>query len=226
MMARELKLITGLVELDRTSLRERALEMVRKAVTSREIEPGSRLVETELSAAMGISRGTLREALRQLEYEGLVEVGERGRLTVRTLTDAELADMFTVRAALEGLAAAAISTRPDRDLVLAELQTALDALGAADGSIGDMVDADLAFHRLLCEATGNATLVRAWETLTGPIRVAILFAGPEAALANMSASRHQDLLVAIGSGDPVTARSAVDAHMREAARTLLAHGEQ
>ena len=87
MMARELKLITGLVELDRTSLRERALEMLRKAVTAREIEPGSRLVETELSAAMGISRGTLREALRQLEYEGLIEVGERGRLTVRTLTD-------------------------------------------------------------------------------------------------------------------------------------------
>jgi DNA-binding FadR family transcriptional regulator len=124
------------------------------------------------------------------------------------------------------LAAAGISTRPDRDLLLAELQTALDALGTADGSIGDMVDADLAFHRLLCEATGNATLVRAWETLTGPIRVAILFAGPVAALANMSASRHQSLLVAIGSGDPVTARSAVDAHMREAARTLLAHGEQ
>ena len=104
-------------------------------------------------------------------------------------------------------------------LLLAELQTALDALRAADGSIGDMVEADLAFHRLLCELTGNATLVRAWETLTGPIRVAILFAGPAAALANMSASRHQQLLDAIASGDPDTARSAVDAHMREAART-------
>jgi DNA-binding GntR family transcriptional regulator len=226
MMARELTLITGLVELDRTSLRERALEVLRKAVTAREIEPGSRLVETELSAAMGISRGTLREALRQLEYEGLIEVGERGRLTVRTLTDAELADMFAVRAALEGLAAAELSTRPDRDLWLGRLQAAVDALGAAGGSIGDLVEADLAFHRLLCELTGNATLVRAWETLTGPIRVAILFAGPVAALANMSGARHQQLLDAIATGDPVAAMSAVDAHMREAARTLLAHGEQ
>ena len=224
-MARELKLITGLVELDRTSLRERALEMLRKAVTTREIEPGSRLVETELSAAMGISRGTLREALRQLEYEGLIEVGERGRLTARTLTDAELTDMFTVRAALEGLAAATISTRPDRDVLLPELQTALDALQAEDGSINDMVEADLAFHRLLCEATGNASLVRAWETLTGPSRVAILFAGPVAAVANVAAARHQRLLDAIASGDPETARRVVDAHMREAARTLLAHGE-
>jgi DNA-binding GntR family transcriptional regulator len=199
---------------------------LRTAVTSREIEPGSRLVETELSAAMGISRGTLREALRQLEYEGLIEVGERGRLTIRTLTDAELADMFSVRAALEGLAAAELSTRPDRDLWLGRLQAAVDALGAAGGSIGDLVEVDLAFHRLLCELTGNATLVRAWETLTGPIRVAILFAGPEAASANMAVTRHQQLLDAIGSGEPVTAMSAVDAHMRAAARTLLARGDQ
>ena len=106
--------------------------------------------------------------------------------------------------------------------MLAQLQTALDALQAADGSISDMVEADLAFHRLLCELTGNATLVRAWETLTGPIRVAILFAGPAAAVTNMSAARHQHLLDAIASGDPGTARSAVDAHMREAAHTLLA----
>src|SRR6476620_4022143 len=135
LMMADLELVRGLVELDRTSLRERALEMLRKAVTAREIEPGSRLVETELSAAMGISRGTLREELRQLEYEGLIEVGERGRLTVRTLTDKELADMFTVRAALEGLAAATISTRPDRDLLLLEMQMAADALQGADGSI-------------------------------------------------------------------------------------------
>src|SRR6476659_5268681 len=159
LMMADLQLVSGLVELDRTSLRERALEMLRKAVTTREIEPGSRLVETELSAAMGISRGTLREALRQLEYEGLIEVGERGRLTVRALTTVELADMFTVRAALEGLAASNISIRADRDIPLAELQTALAALGTADGSIGDLVEADLAFHRLLCELTGNATLV-------------------------------------------------------------------
>ena len=225
-MTHELQLVSGLVELDRTSLRERALEMLRKAVTAREIEPGSRLVETELSAAMGISRGTLREAVRQLEYEGLIEVGERGRLTVRTLTHAELAEMFTVRAALEGLAAATISTRPDRDVLLPELQTALDALQAADGSSNDMVEADLAFHRLLCAASGNTTLVRAWETLTGPIRVAILFAGPVAALTNMSAARHQRLLDAIGSGDPGTARSAVDAHMREAAHTRPDPGER
>src|SRR4051812_33836654 len=186
MMARELKSVSTLVELDRTSLRELAMEMLRTAVTIGEIEPGSRLVETDLSAAMSISRGTLREALRQLEHEGLVEVGERGRLTVRTLTEAELEDMFTVRAELEGLAAASLSMCPDRAIVLARLQAALRDLEVAGGSLGPMVDAYLAFHRLLCELTGNVALARAWETLTGLIRVAIVFAGPAAAATNMS----------------------------------------
>jgi DNA-binding GntR family transcriptional regulator len=129
--------------------------------------------------------------------------------------------MFTVRAALEGVAAASLSTRPDRALVLTRLQAALKSLDAAGRSIADLVEADLAFHRLLCQLTANATLVRAWETLTGPIRVAILFAGPATALSNMSTARHQRLVDAIASGDPGTARSAVDAHMRDASRTLL-----
>jgi DNA-binding GntR family transcriptional regulator len=215
-------MVAGLVELDRTSLRERALKMLRDAVASREIAPGTRLVETELSAAMNISRGTLREALRQLEYEGLIEVGERGRLTVRTLTDAELADMFTVRAALEGLAASVLSARPDRGMLVSQLETALENLEIAGGSIGELVEADLAFHRLLCELAGSTTLVRAWETLTGPIRVAILYAGPATAVANMAAARHQLIVDAIAGGDPETARRAVDTHMREAAQALLA----
>ena len=221
MAARELTVVAGLAELDRTSLRERAVDRVRAAVTTREIAPGTRLVETELSAALGISRGTLREALRQLEHEGLIKAGNRGRLTVCTLSEAELADMFTVRSALEGLAAAIISTRPDRVALLRQLQGALDVLQAVAGPIDGVVEADLAFHRLLCELTGNATLVRAWETLTGPIRMAIRFAGPAAALVNMSASRHQLLVDAIATGDPHAAQAAVAAHMREAARTLL-----
>ena len=221
MAVREPEPVAGLVALDRTSLRERAMGVLRGAVTSGEIAPGTRLVETELSAALGISRGTLREALRQLEYEGLLEVGERGRLTVRTLTDAEILDVFAVRAALEGLAASIVSARPDRAALVARLQAALADLEAAGGSITDTVEVDLAFHRLLCELTGNPTLVRTWEALTGPIRMSILFAGTDRALANLSAARHRDLVDAIATGDPDAAAASVEEHMRGAARTLL-----
>ena len=210
--------------LAKTSLREQALDQLRNAVTSGEIAPGTRLVETELSAALGISRGTLREALRQLQQEGLVEAGDRGRLTVRTLTDAEILDMFEVRAALEGLAAAIVSARPDLVALVAKLQIALDALESARGSINHMVEVDLAFHRLLCELTGNITLVRTWEALAGSIRMSIMFAGTDRAVANMSVPRHQQVVDAIATGDPHIARNAVDDHMREALRQLQQEG--
>jgi len=212
---------TSLGGLSKTSLRAQALDQLRNAVTSGELAPGTRLIETELSGALGISRGTLREALRQLQQEGLVEAGERGRLTVRTLSDAEILDMFAVRAALEGLAAATVSARPDNGELLAQLQDALDKLDAASGSINHMVEVDMAFHRLLCESTGNLTLVRTWEALAGSIRMSIMFAGTDKALSNMSVPRHQQIIDAIATGDPDTARAAVDQHMREAAENLL-----
>ena len=207
--------------LAKTSLREQALDVLRNAVTSGEIRPGTHLVETELSAALSISRGTLREALRQLEQEGLIEPSERGRLRVRTLSAAEIEQMFQVRSALEGLAAASLCRLKNRKTVVRKLQTALNALAAATGSINDMVEIDLDFHRTLCTLTGNAALVRSWEGIAGSIRMSIMFAGTERALTNMSAPRHQLLVDAVAAGNPDAARTAVEEHMREAAKNLM-----
>lgn len=213
--------VSRLGGLAKTSLREQALDVLRNAVTSGEIAPGTHLVETELSAALSISRGTLREALRQLEQEGLVEPSERGRLRVRTLNADEIEDMFEVRSALEGLAAAALCRATNRKAVVQRLQTALDALADATGSINDMVEIDLEFHRTMCTLTGNAALVRSWEGLAGSIRMSIMFAGAERALTNMSVPRHQALVDAIAAGDPDAARVAVEEHMRGAALNLV-----
>jgi DNA-binding GntR family transcriptional regulator len=212
---------TQLGGLTKTNLREQALVALRNAVTSGEIEPGTHLVETELSAALSISRGTLREALRQLQQEGLIEAAERGRLRVRTLSSTEITDMFVVRAALEGLAAGLLAGLPDRSDVVRRLQAALQELAASTGSINEMVEIDLAFHRTLCELTGNSALVHSWEGIAGAIRMSIMFAGPDRATANMSVPRHQVLVDAIATGDPHQARTAMDEHMRSAAANLV-----
>lgn len=213
--------VSRLGGLAKTSLREQALDVLRNAVTSGEIAPGTHLVETELSAALSISRGTLREALRQLEQEGLVEPSERGRLRVRTLNAAEIEDMFQVRSALEGLAVATLCRSKNRKAVVRQLQAALDALAAATGSINDMVEIDLDFHRTMCTLTGNASLVRSWEGLAGSIRMSIMFAGADRALTNMSVPRHQTLVDAVAAGDPDRARVAVEEHMHGAAMNLV-----
>jgi DNA-binding GntR family transcriptional regulator len=212
-----------LLGLEKKSLREQALSALRIAITSGELEPGRHLVETELSDMLQISRGTLREALRQLEQEGLLSAGPRGRLSVRHLDAKEIRDIFAVRAALESLAARTLCELPDRAQVTASLRTAIEAMAAAaQGSLEERIESDLEFHRTMCRLTGNETLLHSWESLEGSIRMSIMYAGVERAVSNMSVDRHYDIVTAIESGDASLARQTILEHMDGAAANLVA----
>ncbi|NHA68266.1 GntR family transcriptional regulator [Phycicoccus sp. CMS6Z-2] len=205
--------------LARTTLREEALKSLRTAITGGVIPPGGRLVETELSAALGVSRGTLREALRSLQQEGLV-TSHHGRLTVRRVSATEVREIFSVRAALEALATRELCSRPDRQELVGRLETFLTAMEDTRGNLADQAEADLAFHHELCRLTGNDTLVHAWEFLSGHVRVTIMHAGPERALHNMNVDRHRPLLDALLEGDAGAAAGFVERHMAEAVERL------
>ncbi|TNB76885.1 GntR family transcriptional regulator [Arthrobacter sp. BB-1] len=216
-------LTAPLLGLQKKSLREQALSALRTAITSGELEPGRHLVETELSEMLQISRGTLREALRQLEQEGLVSAGPRGRLSVRHLDEKEIRDIYTVRAALESLAARTLCELPDRQHVITSLRAAIDAMTAAEKeSLQQRVESDLEFHRTLCRLTGNETLLHTWESLEGSIRMSIMFAGLEKGVKNMSVDRHHDIVAAIETGDASLARKTIREHMDTAAANLVA----
>ncbi len=159
----------SLLGLEKKSLREQALAALRTAITSGELEPGRHLVETELSEMLQISRGTLREALRQLEQEGLISAGARGRMSVRHLDVKEIRDIFAVRGVLESLAARTLSDMPDKEAALAELRAAVDNMDkAAKSSLQERIESDLEFHRTLCRLSGNETLLHSWESLEAP----------------------------------------------------------
>ena len=212
-----------LLGLEKKSLREQALSALRTAITSGELEPGRHLVETELSDMLQISRGTLREALRQLEQEGLLSAGPRGRLSVRHLDSKEIRDIFAVRAALESLAVRTLCELPDRASVIASLRSAVDAMAAAaEASLEERIESDLEFHRTLCRLAGNETLLHSWESLEGSIRMSIMFAGIERAVKNMSVDRHHDIVAAIETGNATLARTTVLEHMDVAAANLVA----
>src|SRR5919205_214385 len=104
-----------LAALDRSTLRERALEALRLAITSGQYRPGDHLGEVELAGRLGVSRGTVREALRPLQEEGLVTSGARGMLRVHTHTATEVRELFQVRAALEALAVRLLIASSKRD---------------------------------------------------------------------------------------------------------------
>jgi DNA-binding GntR family transcriptional regulator len=86
-------------------LRREVLEALRASIVNGRLAPGARLIERELIAMMGVSRTVIREALRQLEAEGLVDVVPNRGAIVRELTVEEARDLYAIRALLEGLAA-------------------------------------------------------------------------------------------------------------------------
>lgn len=208
--------------LQKTSLRQQALSALRKAITTGELPPGKHLVETELSDMLQISRGTLREALRQLQQEGLVSIGARGRLSVRSLDTGEIRDIFAVRAALEVLAAQTLCQVEDRKEALASLRASLDAMEAAAArGLDEGVEADLEFHRTLCRLGGNQSLLHAWEQLEGSIRMSIMWAGKDRGVKNMDAGRHADIVDAVESGDADLAARVIREHMETTADVLV-----
>jgi DNA-binding GntR family transcriptional regulator len=212
----------SLLGLEKTSLRQQALAALRRAITSGELPPGTHLVETELSERLQISRGTLREAMRQLQQEGLISAGARGRLAVRHLDNKEIRDIFAVRAALESLAARELCSREDRSGAVASLRAAVAEMerAAADG-LEDRIEADLDFHRTLCRLTGNETLLHSWQSLEGSIRMSIMFAGVERAVRNMSVQRHREIVDAIATGNAAQVSEVITEHMEGAASMLV-----
>ena len=214
---------TSLTGLTKTNLREQALVSLRTAITSGQIQPETQMVETELSDQLGISRGTLREAMRQLQQEGLLVAQTRGRLFVRRLGPKEIRDVFAVRASLEALAAGLLASDDDRTQTVDQLRALLAEMGRAveQQDLEQRIESDLAFHRALCRLTGNESLLHTWEGLEGSIRMSIMYAGHDRAVGNMDVDRHDVIVAAIESGDPAAAAVAVQEHMAWAANNLI-----
>jgi len=141
---------------------------------------------------------------------------------VRHLDAKEIKDIFSVRAALESLAARELCALPDRAAAVAILRNAVTEMERwAVANLEDRIEADLKFHRTMCQLTGNETLVHSWTSLEGSIRMSIMFAGVDRAIKNMNATRHAELVDAIDSGDADTAETAVRDHMTAAANVLV-----
>jgi DNA-binding GntR family transcriptional regulator len=201
-----------LASLDRSTLRERALEALRTAITSGQYRPGDHLGEEELAGRLGVSRGTVREALRHLQQEGLVTAGARGMLRVHSLAPGEIRDLFQVRGALEGLAVTLLIASPRKDEAVLRLRKALSDLDDPDHDFSAHIDADLGFHLLLCQLTENSVLVDAWRHLEGRVRITI-FSDNERHLNILSGSHHAPIVDALEEGDADQAVKVLRDHM-------------
>jgi len=152
------------------NLREQVAEKIRDAIVGGVFAPGMRLVERELCERLGVSRSSIREALRQLEVEGLVTNPPNRGPTVTVIDAAMAQSIYQVRSALESLAAR-LFVRHATAAHAAALSVAVDRLAKAyeSGSLSRTLPAKNAFYQALLEGAGNPVIADALRTLNSRI---------------------------------------------------------
>ena len=201
--------------ISRVVLGDQVKEYIIEAILSGEFKPGERVVESSLARQLGVSQAPVREAIRDLVLLGFLESEPYKGTSVRSFTPRELWETYTVRAALESLAARLAATRfSDQDAE--RLQSILDEMIAA-GRQGDgerIVQLDNDFHEAIMQMSGNKVLYQLWKTLQFGRWTIVTYRITDLDLEYL-AVRHTDLLEALKSGDPEKAMHAMQHHIEE-----------
>jgi DNA-binding GntR family transcriptional regulator len=147
-------------------LRQQVVDHLRRAIIEGRLAPGARLTERELTEMMRVSRTVVREALRQLESEGLIAIIPNKGPVVRALTLAEAKDLYQIRAVLEGLAARLFTEHASAEQVK-RLSEALDVVvkSYARGDAQQVLETKNRFYDVLFEGAGSETLSSMLNTL-------------------------------------------------------------
>lgn len=216
--------MSALQPISSTSLADEALATIVQAIMGGEFGPGERLSEAQLARQLGISRGPLREALGRLE----------GRLVVRTprigvrviqLDDEDLAELFAVREALEGMACRLAAARiSDRDI--AALRDLLDQHGrnpdvlSRRGYYQRTLDEDFHLHVVRCAR--NARLENLlMDGLYYQLRLYRFRASTRPGRAQAAFQEHREIVAALSDRDPDAAETSMRRHVRNALGSIL-----
>jgi DNA-binding GntR family transcriptional regulator len=204
----------------KSTLRAHVAERLRTAILAGDIAPGAPLVETALSQRFDVSRGPLREALRQLVEEGLVVTVPYTGTHVAPLSVEDVNEIYSLRTALETFAFEQIWERRD-ERFRRELQRRNDVLIATIDAGDDRasISTELEFHGLVYEVSGHRLLMRSWHGLRG--RLQLYWAAHHRAHGRRGPRRDShDSYIAAALGDDLAAmRAEIAEHMRRGMET-------
>ncbi|KIX16500.1 MULTISPECIES: GntR family transcriptional regulator [Paracoccus] len=183
-------------------------------IKSGQLLPGARLRETELAERLGISRTPVREAIRQLEADGLVTHQARQGATIRNLDYAEVIELYEMRSVLEGTASR-LAARMAQRVEVVELTELNDALAASEPGAAAQ-ELNRQFHRTLLDAARNRFLVKTMSAL----QKTLLILGPttlaDPTRPEAAAAEHAAVIRAIAAHDGDAAEAAMRAHVEAA----------
>ncbi|MDX3195309.1 GntR family transcriptional regulator [Streptomyces sp. MN03-5084-2B] len=210
----------SLVPARRRGLADEVADRLRDAIFDGVYAPGSQLREVELAEALGVSRGPVREALAKLEREGLVRSEWHRGATVTTLSDEDIAELDSLRAALEHLAVERVAERAGEE-ALAALEAVVRRMErAADEH--EMVRCDLEFHDAVYAAAGHRRLREAWQAIRSQVHLFLLTRIGVATDGYLEGipEEHRELVAALRARDRATALALFAEHRRHAFEIL------
>ncbi len=212
--------------LDRATLTEQVYRRLRDDILSNRLPPGTPLQEVATAAALEVSRGPVREALRMLDAEGLVRLIPRRGAVVSSLSQEEFLDAYRVREALEVLAVRLATPRLEaQDLEELERLHQKMVHHADQGEIDAFFSANAAFHRLLVERSGNMKLQELYDPLVNQMRRYRMRSLSLRGGIQRSCEEHRAILDAVRNGDAEEAARLLEEHIRVPQRILEAGSE-
>ena len=147
------------------TLRERVSEAIRTKIRKNEYQPGDRIVEQELAAEFGVSRGPIREALRELENEGIVRYSRNVGCSVRKVTVKELYELYFMRTSYEVLSVKVVNGKIP-EATIKRLEQVLNKMqNLTPEDTENCIALDNEFHKELVKMAGFDTLQKMWEEL-------------------------------------------------------------
>ncbi len=216
------KYIRNLSNIPSKTLRGDVADVLRAAIIGGGLRPGSFINQADLAKQLGISRSPLREALGQLEEEGLITIIPYKGAYVTDLPIDELDELFTLRAVLEEFGvrrAAALVTAEDiahlREL-LARMQRAAEA-----GDSHALTEIDLVFHRALVTLADHALLLQTWRGLETRMRRVLSQQRQFYLSLHDAIGTHPDLVAALAVGDADRAAAVMRSHILDAREVIL-----
>jgi DNA-binding GntR family transcriptional regulator len=202
-------------------MRDALVGEVRRRILSGELRPGETLTEASLASTFGVARPTVRSALQVLVSRHLVTQSEGRSLTVPTLTEEDVRDLFLVRTPLE-LAAVRLIVHNGLSLDAVERRLAEMAALPADANWADLVEAHTAFHIALIDTVGSPRLSRVYPALQEEMQLCLAQLEASYPQPHALVAEHRDLVDAIRSGDVGRACDEMREHLERAIRNFTA----
>lgn len=205
------------------TLRHSVTESIRQAIAVGRYKSGDRMPERDLCEMTGVSRTLIREALRQLESEGLVEVIPHKGPVVAVITARQAVGIYQVREVLEGLAAELFATHAD-ETDRAALRRALDQVRSAyeSGNVISRLAAKNHFYDCLIKGSGNEALGASLHMVNARAMILRGRSLQTPSRWKYSLAELEDILEALDARDARKAKEKAVHHVRQAARTALA----